>query len=179
MSQPAWLQNDSIEGQDITPLHPASAPQSSDNSIDLSKFTIGSITEIPRKKGLFWLFKVITIALCLLMILTALIGLSEVSGVEESGRIFVATYMVFFSVLLMIFEISQIRPCENIDFMFKRNFGFLYGTKGKALFIIFVAFLSFGLTEPATLCFATGFMFACLGGVQIAMYLKYPELFDD
>ena len=132
-----------------------------------------------RKKGLFWLLKVLTLALSLLMVLTALIGLTEVGGIEESGRIFVAVYMIFFSVLLMMFEISQIRPCENVDFMFKRNFGFLYGTKGKALFIIFVAFLSFGLTEPATLCFATGSLFALLGAFQIAMYLKFPDLFDD
>ena len=121
-----------------------------------------------RKKGLFWLLKVLTLALSMLMVLTALIGLTEVGGIEESGRIFVAVYMIFFSVLLMMFEISQIRPCENVDFMFKRNFGFLYGTKGKALFIIFVAFLSFGLTEPATLCFATGSLFALLGAFQIA-----------
>ena len=68
---------------------------------------------------------------------------------------------------------------ESMDFMFQRNFGFLYGTKGKALYIIFVAFLSFGLTEPATLCFATGSMFALLGIFQIGMYLKYPEYFED
>lgn len=63
--------------------------------------------------------------------------------------------------------------------MFKGNFGFLYGTKGKALYIIFVAFLSFGLTEPATLCLATGSLFALLGGAQITMFLKYPEYFDE
>ena len=113
------------------------------------------------------------------MVMTALIGLTEVSSVDESGRIFVATYMIFFSVLLIMFEISQIRPCENVDFMFKRNFGFLYGTKGKALYIVFVAFLSFGLTEPATLCFATGSLFALLGAFQNAMYLKFPDLYDD
>ena len=121
----------------------------------------------------------LTIALSVLMVLTALIGLTEVGGIEESGRIFVGIYMIFFSVLLMMFEISQIRPCENVDIMFKRNFGFLYGTKGKALFIIFVAFLSFGLTEPATLCFATGSLYALLGAFQIGMYLKFPDLFDD
>ena len=47
----------------------------------------------------------LTIALSVLMVLTALIGLTEVGGIEESGRIFVGIYMIFFSVLLMMFEI--------------------------------------------------------------------------
>ena len=32
--------------------------------------------------------------------------------------------------------------------MVRRNFGFLYGTMGKSLYIIFIAFLSFGLGDP-------------------------------
>lgn len=59
-----------------------------------------------------------------------------VNGVETSGKIFVATYMVFFSLLLFFFEMMEIRPIEWLDHMLRRNFGFLYGTMGKALYII-------------------------------------------
>ena len=67
---------------------------------------------------------------------------------------------------------------ENIDFMYKRNFGFLYDPKAKAFFIIFIAFLSFGLDEPEGLSIATGVLFCTLGATELAMYLKYPEYFD-
>ena len=67
---------------------------------------------------------------------------------------------------------------ESIDFMYKRNFGFLYDPKAKAAFIIFIAFLSFGLDEPAGLSIATGVLFCVLGATEIAIYLKYPEYFS-
>jgi hypothetical protein len=60
----------------------------------------------------------------------------SINGVETSGKIFVATYMLFFSTLLFMFEMMDIRPIEWFDHMLRRNFGFLYGTLGKSLFII-------------------------------------------
>ena len=111
--QPSWLQPDDMESrEDVTPLHPNDSVKSHDveHSSDL-KFSCVNLNDLPKKKSIFWVFKVITIALCLLMVLTALIGLSEINGLEESGRIFVASYMVFFASLLMVFEITQIRPC--------------------------------------------------------------------
>lgn len=49
---------------------------------------------------------------------------------------FVACYMLFFSSLLFMFEFVEIRPVEWVDHMLRRNFGFLYGTMGKSLYII-------------------------------------------
>ena len=59
-----------------------------------------------------------------------------INGVEATEKIFVATYMIFFSSLLFVFELMEIRPMESIDHMMRRNFGFLYGTMGKSLYII-------------------------------------------
>jgi hypothetical protein len=42
-----------------------------------------------------------------------------------------------------------------------------------------IAFLSFGLQEPATLSFCTGLLLAFFGVGQILMYLKNPDLFDS
>jgi hypothetical protein len=62
--------------------------------------------------------------------------IESINGVETSGKIFVATYMMFFSLLLFFFELMEIRPMEWLDHMLRRNFGFLYGTMGKSLYII-------------------------------------------
>ncbi len=41
-----------------------------------------------------------------------------------------------------------------------------------------IAFLSFGLGDPETLTYGTGFVVALFGGFEIALYLKYPEVFE-
>lgn len=101
-----------------------------------------------------------------------------ITGVDESGKIFVAVYMFFFASLLFVFEGVQVRSVEALDHVFKRNFGFLYNVMGKALYIIFIAFLSFGLGEPATLSFVTGLLLALFGVAELSLYLKFPEIFD-
>ena len=50
---------------------------------------------------------------------------------------------------------------------------------GKSLFIIFIAFLSFGLEQPASLCFINGMSLCLFGGAQLALYLQYPEVFEQ
>lgn len=61
---------------------------------------------------------------------------ATVTGVDQSGRIFVAVYMFFFATLLFVFEGVQIRSMEALDHVFRRNFGFLYNVMGKSFFII-------------------------------------------
>jgi hypothetical protein len=131
-----------------------------------------------RARLVFWICKVSTLALCVLMFITALMGLSYMSLASGVGKFFIAIYMIFFSVLLSAYEVLQLHYVESIDFMFRRNFGFLYDTKGKAFFIIFVAFLSFGLSKPEGMSIACGILFCGLGASEVALYLKYPELFD-
>ena len=57
----------------------------------------------------------------------------------------------------------------------KRNFGFLFNPIGKALFIVFVAFLNFGVQEKQ-LGFWTGIFGCCDGALLIFLYLKYPNM---
>jgi hypothetical protein len=113
------------------------------------------------------------------MAITAIIGLTMISGVEDAvGKFFVGFYMLFFSSLLFTFELNSIKQVEAVDHLFRRNFGFLFSAFGRALFIVFIAFLSFGLGDPAGLTTATGSTFAIVGVVQLAVYLKYPEFFE-
>jgi hypothetical protein len=41
-----------------------------------------------------------------------------------------------------------------------------------------IAFLSFGLGEPEMLCILNGLAWILLGGGEMTVYLKYPELFE-
>ena len=101
-----------------------------------------------------------------------------ITEVDQSGKVFVAVYMIFFAALLLLFEVNQVRHIEYVDHMFQRNFGFMYNTSGHALFIIFIAFLSFGLGEPQLLCYVTGISLALLGFAKFFLYLQYPELLE-
>jgi hypothetical protein len=94
------------------------------------------------------------------------------------GKIFVAVYMLFFSTLLLIFEVAELRHVEWVEHMFRRNCGFLFGALGKAFFIIFIAFLSFGLGDPLPLTYSTGSAWTVFGCLKLGLYLKYPEWFE-
>jgi hypothetical protein len=113
--------------------------------------------------------------------------------------------MFFFSGLLFTFELMEIKRVEAIDFFYRRNFGFLYNILGRALFVILwvnphtgfasgyfifwyfypclcifsIAFLSFGLGDPQALSYGTGVAVGGFGVFEIALYLKYPEVFES
>jgi hypothetical protein len=89
----------------------------------------------------------------------------------SSGRLFAA--------ILFLFETIQIRPCDLPQRIYKRNFGFLFGVKGKAIFMIFIAFLNFGLSKPKDLALGTGIVLIVFGAVQILIHLKWPEYMED
>jgi hypothetical protein len=178
MQQPAWLQENVKE--DSKPLkEPEESIQQTTQFMSIATTASSSTSSQKQRKLLFWVLKIVTISLCMLMVITGGIGLTEIDGFDAIGSILVAIYMMFFGSLLLCFEITQIRPVESVDFMLRRNFGFLYGAKGKAFFILFIAFLSFGLEKPASLAMTTGILFAGLGGSEVVLYLQYPEMFED
>jgi hypothetical protein len=141
----------------------------------------GIVMTDKNTRYLWWSIKTITILLCFFQIVTALLGLLSVSGVQQLGKVLTAIYMLFFASVLGIFEAYQLKPSAfiKIDHMYRRNFGFIFNPLGKSLYIIFIAFLSFGLEEPASLCFINGLSLCLFGGAQLALYLQYPELFEQ
>lgn len=181
---PSWLDEES--DYDGIPMVPVSSnsnvnaasipiPKNGSSSNFLSSYQNDPENKKTMVKGLL---KFITMSLCVLMTITALFGLGLMNSVNDVGKFFVALYMLFASIILFSFEASEIRKIEWLDHMFRRNFGFIFHFVGKALFIIFIAFLSFGLGEPETLSFVTGLSFACFGAAEIGLYLKYPEFFE-
>lgn len=89
-----------------------------------------------HKKTILMALKALTIGLSVLMAFTALIAMSQLDGVTQIGKIFVGVYMLCFSFVLCSFEVIEILPFEALANVYRRNFGFLYGAKGKGLFII-------------------------------------------
>lgn len=122
MSQPHWVQQ-AEQGDDV-PLKDGIGTSSTDSPLRT------------KSPCYFYTLKAVTMLLCILMSATAVLGLSMLNGIEEAGKIFVGVYMLFFSILLFIFELVQVHPWEAADHMFQRNFGFLYSAKGKAFYII-------------------------------------------
>ena len=143
---PDWLRED--DSSDIKPGKPligSSSTSTSTSQIPLSSQSNSNVEygnpplplDIRKYKNIiYWGMKVGILLLCLLMITTAVIGFTYVNGIDETGQVMVALYMILFAGILAIFEIIQIYPIESLDLIYRRNFGFLYGTKGKALFII-------------------------------------------
>jgi hypothetical protein len=196
LAPPPWLQDANTPAQNqpinqpinVNTARPtqisSSQQQQQQQYIDPeSQQRVLSLTDEEKRKKyyLYWILKIGTIALSLLMFFTSIIGINSIDGLDNSGKIFVGTYMLFFSLLLFIFESIQILPHssmqENLDHMFRRNFGFLYNVMGKSFFIIFIAFLSFGLGEPMGLTIGTGVSLAIFGACELGIYLQFPELF--
>lgn len=119
--------------------------------------------------------KIITMVLCVMIFAAAVISLKSVS-LTSSGQVFVAVYMIFFSALLFTFEAMQSQPIVWLDHMLRRNFGFLYSAIGKSAFIVFIAFLCLGLDGDLPL--ATGILTAAFAFGSIALWFKYPKLFE-
>ena len=137
---PSWLNEDlpSAKASSSKPTVPAAAQPQSYNSHTHSE-SRGSNLPVSlqgKKEMVYWGMKGLTVTLCALMSATAVLGIMSVDGIDDTGRIMVAIYMILFSVLLAVFEIIQIRAWDTVDRIYRRNFGFLYGTKGKSFFII-------------------------------------------
>ncbi|EWM25099.1 Golgi apparatus membrane protein TVP15 [Nannochloropsis gaditana] len=74
--------------------------------------------------------------------LACLMAFSAVNGILKIAQLqldtfFVALYMFIFAAILFFFELCQFKYVAFIDNVFRRNFGFMYGSRGKALYIIF------------------------------------------
>ncbi len=80
--------------------------------------------------------KILTLGLSVLMFFTALYGISQMNGFDDLGQVFTGVYMLCFSIMLAAYELIQFWPWEALDNMYRRNFGFLYGVKGKGFFVI-------------------------------------------
>ena len=102
------------------------------------------------------------------------------NGVGDSmSEPFLAAYMILFAVLLFLYELMWWTPLPGVNKAFRKNFGFLYGLRGKGLYLVFVAFLCLGLGKDASvsaLNWATGVAFLLVGCLHWFVVCFRPEL---
>lgn len=92
-------------------------------------------SEGPANKGV--ISGVVTFVNLGMAIMTAASGALGVKNAgSDAGLGFIGLYLILFSAILFTFEVIQIRPCEALDNIYKRNFGFLYGMNGKCTYIL-------------------------------------------
>ena len=107
------------------------------------------------------------------------LGVFGIMGRSELAAIFVSVYMILFSVLLFLYELMWWKSIPAVNKNLRTNFGFLYGIKGKATYLIFVAFLVIGLKSDVSvqyLRYITGGCFLGTGVLMLFLHFSKPDL---
>jgi hypothetical protein len=108
---------------------------------------------------------------------------SNVNISDVTSKPFLATYMILFATLLFTYELMWWAPMPAINRTLRKNFGFMYGLKGKGLYMIFVAFLCIGLKNEGNdvikiLNWATGIAFLATGALHFFLICSNPDFLD-
>lgn len=136
-------------------------------------------------KGLQSLISVVLILLCMAMTaLGVFVFIENEFGLGEFTEYFVAGYMVLFALLLFLYECMWWCTIDKLNHSIRKNFGFMYGIKGKALYLIFVACLCIGidgntLGDKNWLRWVTGIGWGAMGIALLAATIVKPELFEN
>eukprot|EP00594_Rhizosolenia_setigera_P006345 CAMPEP_0178944774 /NCGR_PEP_ID=MMETSP0789-20121207/3349_1 /TAXON_ID=3005 /ORGANISM="Rhizosolenia setigera, Strain CCMP 1694" /LENGTH=204 /DNA_ID=CAMNT_0020624557 /DNA_START=115 /DNA_END=729 /DNA_ORIENTATION=- len=132
------------------------------------------------------LLSILNFAICGLMAFLAseailTLNWSGGAAVFDISTFFVAIYMITFALLLLAYEIMWWKTIDSVNFLLRKNFGFLYGIRGKGFYIIFVAFLCLGLEaddQLEILMYTTGAFWLLSGILHIFVYFWRPHLVD-
>ncbi|ACI65006.1 predicted protein [Thalassiosira pseudonana CCMP1335] len=126
------------------------------------------------------LFSLWDICLSALMCCLGVFGI--IDNPTSLPEIFVSVYMILFATLLFLFELMWWKSIDSVNKNLRMNFGFLYGIKGKAAYLIFVAFLAIGLRDDVSVKFLrwmTGGCFLGTGILLLFLHFTKPELLSS
>lgn len=116
------------------------------------------------------------------MCATAIDSLSNESSESDTDAIFVALYVFLFAVMLFVFEAMSFlsKPIAYVDAVYRANFGFMYKPATKAVFLVFVGFLQFGLdsSHSNALGLSCGILTISSGILMAVVYCKDTSIFD-
>jgi hypothetical protein len=126
----------------------------------------------------------LNIGLAAMMASLGVLTLIEIhkNGVGDFSEPFLASYMIMFAVLLFVYECMWWKAIPGLNKTLRKNFGFMYGIRGKGLYLIFVAFLCLGLGRDAsvkTLNWATGIAYLAGGCLHIFLVCANPLLTQE
>lgn len=129
------------------------------------------------------LLSIVDFGLAAMMAALGITSLIEMNfgALNDLTEAFLAVYMVIFAVLLALYEFIWWSPIAALNKTFRKNFGFMYGLKGKGFYLIFIAFLCLGLwkddqTAVEGLDWATGIAWLATGFAHIFMSMCWPEV---
>jgi hypothetical protein len=131
------------------------------------------------------LLSIADIGIAALMATLGVLTLIELNGVSDTAAGFLAAYMIIFALLLFVYELMWWVGIPTVNLVLRKNFGFLYGLKGKGLYLIFVAFLTLGLKNDSfgkivtSLTWATGFSFLGMGVLHLFLVCVHPTITDN
>jgi len=122
----------------------------------------------PAKRFMKCFVIFIDIFLSTLVAATGALGIGSSTSIGDANTIFVGLYLIFFSGILFFYECMQMCKCSAIDNIIKRNCGFLYGPFGKGCYLVFIAILTFGISDPKDLALGAGVV-TILWGILLAL----------
>lgn len=123
------------------------------------------------------LLSILNLLLCAGMMTLGILTLIEFQKGMDISEAFVAAYMILFAALLALYEFMWWSTIDAINKSMRKNFGFLYGIKGKALYLIFVAFLTIGLESSIRwLRYTVGIAFLADGALHLFLLCSKPDL---
>ena len=132
----------------------------------------------PAKRFMKCFVIFIDIFLSTLISATGALGIGSSSSIKDANTIFVGLYLIFFSGILFFYECMQMCKCSAIDNIIKRNCGFLYGPFGKGCYLVFIAILTFGITDPKDLALGAGVVTILWGILLALMALAVSSLYS-
>jgi len=103
------------------------------------------------------------------------------NDISDYPEIFIALYMLVFSVLLFCYELMWWMNIDSLNKVLRKNFGFFYSITGKAMYLIFIACLCLGLDTKLTsnqkwLKWTTGFSWLGTGLLFLVLRYFHPDL---
>jgi len=108
------------------------------------------------------------------------LGVFGILDRDELAQIFVSVYMILFAFLLFFYELMWWTAIPAVNKNLRVNFGFMYGVKGRAAYLIFVAFLVLGLKNDRItigwLRYTTGGLFLGTGILMLVLAFSKPEV---
>mmetsp|Transcript_12643 Transcript_12643/g.26248 ORF Transcript_12643/g.26248 Transcript_12643/m.26248 type:complete len:194 (-) Transcript_12643:184-765(-) len=124
------------------------------------------------------LLSLLNILLCAGMMALGVLGLLNFTKSVGLSEMFIAVYMILFAALLFAYEMMWWITIDAVNKSLRKNFGFLYGVKGKALYMIFIAFLAIGLKHKVIkwLQWTVGIAYLFSGVLHLFLWFAKPEL---
>mmetsp|Transcript_22654 Transcript_22654/g.49506 ORF Transcript_22654/g.49506 Transcript_22654/m.49506 type:complete len:197 (-) Transcript_22654:19-609(-) len=109
--------------------------------------------------------------------------INTTATIDELTDMMLGIYMAIFAGILFVYELCWWQPIPAINRAFRKNFGFMYGLNSKGFYLIFIAFLTLGLTDSNNsgvdgLDWVAGIGWLAFGVLHIAVALTWPETVD-